>query len=100
MADRALSPAIGLFGGTFTPIHNGHLRLAIELKERLGLSRVHMVPSALPPHRDAPPVPPQRRLEWVHMACAGEPGLVVDDREIRRSGPSYTFDTLRELRDE
>jgi nicotinate-nucleotide adenylyltransferase len=92
--------AIGLFGGTFTPIHNGHLRLALELRERLHLDRVHIVPSGRPPHRAAPEVPPQRRLEWARLACAGEPGLVVDDREIRRRGPSYTYNTLAELRAE
>lgn len=95
-----MNGAIGLFGGTFAPIHNGHLRLALELRERLGLSRVHMIPSAQPPHRDAPPVPPQRRLDWVRLACGDEPGLFVDDREIRREGPSYTYDTLAELHEE
>ena len=94
------SPAIGVFGGTFTPIHHGHIRLAVELRERLGLSQVLMVPSAHPPHRAAPEVPPQRRLEWARLAVAGEPCLTVDDREIRRSGPSYTYDTLAELRRE
>lgn len=92
--------AIGIFGGTFAPIHHGHIRLALELRERLGLSRVLIVPSAHPPHRAAPEVPPQRRLEWARLALAGEPGLVVDDREIRRTGPSYTYDTLAGLRDE
>ena len=94
------SAAIGIFGGTFTPIHHGHLRLALELRERLGLERVLIVPSAQPPHRAAPEVPPQRRLEWARLAVAGEPGLVVDDREIRRSGLSYTYDTLAGLRAE
>ncbi len=89
--------AIGLFGGTFTPIHNGHLRLALELRERLKLDRVHIVPSARPPHRAAPEVSPQRRLEWARLACAGEPSLIVDDREIRRDGPSYTYDTVAEV---
>jgi nicotinate-nucleotide adenylyltransferase len=92
--------AVGLFGGTFAPIHNGHLRLALELKERLQLSCVHVLPSANPPHRAAPSVPPQRRLAWAQLACAEEPGLLVDDREIRRSGPSYTYDTLVDLRGE
>ncbi len=92
--------AIGIFGGTFAPIHHGHIRLALELRERLGLSRVLIVPSAHPPHRAAPEVPPQRRLEWARLALAGEPGLVVDDREIRRTGPSYTYDTLAGLRGE
>lgn len=92
--------AIGIFGGTFAPIHHGHIRLALELRERLGLSRVLIVPSAHPPHRAAPEVPPQRRLEWARLALAGEPGLVVDDRELRREGRSYTVDTLAELRAE
>lgn len=93
-----LPAAIGIFGGTFAPIHNGHLRLALELRERLGLDRVHLIPAGRPPHRDAPGIPPQRRLEWVQMACAGEPGLFADDREVRRDGRSYTYDTLASLR--
>jgi nicotinate-nucleotide adenylyltransferase len=92
--------AIGIFGGTFAPIHHGHIRLALELRERFGLQRVLIVPSARPPHRAAPEVPPQRRLEWARLALAGEPGLQVDEREIRRDGPSYTYDTLAALRAE
>jgi nicotinate-nucleotide adenylyltransferase len=92
--------AVGIFGGTFAPIHHGHIRLALELRERLGLQQVRFVPSARPPHRAAPEVPPQRRLDWVRLALAGEPGLVVDDREIRRNGPSYTYDTLAAVRRE
>lgn len=95
-------PAIGFFGGTFAPIHHGHLRLAIELRERLRLERVLIVPSARPPHRAAPEIPAQRRLDWVRLAVGSEPGLEVDDRELRRasahSDPSYTFDTLAEIR--
>jgi len=92
------SAAIGVFGGTFAPIHHGHIRLALELRERLALSGVLIVPSAQPPHRAAPQVPPQRRLEWARLGLASEPGLAVDDREIRRAGPSYTYDTLAALR--
>ena len=92
--------AIGVFGGTFAPIHHGHIRLALELRERLGLDRVLIVPSAHPPHRASPEVPPLRRLEWARLAVAGEPHLSVDDRETRRLGPSYTYDTLAALRAE
>lgn len=92
--------AVGIFGGTFAPIHNGHLRLALELRERLGLDRVHLIPSGEPPHRDAPHIGAQRRLDWVRLACAGEPGLVADEREVRRGGRSYTYDTLLDLRAE
>ncbi|MDE2149527.1 MAG: nicotinate-nucleotide adenylyltransferase [Gammaproteobacteria bacterium] len=98
--ESLLNTAIGVFGGTFAPIHNGHLRLAIELGERLGLARVHVVPCGRPSHRSAPEVPARRRLHWARLACAGEPRLLVDDREMRRDGPSYTYDSLAELRAE
>lgn len=95
-----MTTAVGIFGGTFSPIHHGHLRLAIELRERLGLDRVHLVPAGEPPHRDTPGVSARKRLQWVQLACAGEPGLQVDDREVRRGGRSYTYDTLASLRSE
>lgn len=94
----ALSPAIGVFGGTFAPIHNGHLRLAIEVAERLDLASVRIVPCATPAHRGVPAVAAARRLRWVELATADEPRLQVDARELRRDGPSYTHDTLVELR--
>jgi len=91
---------IGVFGGTFSPIHHGHLRLAIELAERFGLERVHVIPSGDPPHRARPRILAERRLEWVRLAVADEPRLIADDREVRRGGRSYTYDTLVELREE
>lgn len=91
---------IGIFGGTFAPIHHGHLRLAIEVREQLGLERVLMIPSGEPPHRDAPRISAGRRLEWVRMACEDVDCLQVDDREVQRQGRSYTFDSLSELREE
>lgn len=95
-----LKPPLGIYGGTFSPIHNGHLRLAIELRETLAIERIHLVLSARPPHRAAPGVPARRRFEWLRLALQREPSLVADDRELRRSGRSYTYDTLRELRKE
>lgn len=95
--------ALGFFGGTFAPIHNGHLRLAIELKETLGLDAVQVTPSARPPHRARPGVSAERRLDWVRLAVGDEPGLVVDDREVRRARLgqlSYTYDSLAELKRE
>ena len=88
---------IGVFGGAFAPFHNGHLRLAIEAREKLGLSQLRLVPTAHPPHRPDSRVSPQRRLEWVRLAARRERGLLVDDCEIRREGPSYTVDTLGDL---
>lgn len=90
--------AIGVFGGTFAPIHNGHLRLAIEARDRLGLDEVRLIPAGAPPLRAAPAVPGARRLRWVELAIAGEHGLVADDRELARRGPSWTFETLASLR--
>jgi len=91
---------IGLLGGTFNPIHHGHLRLAVELYERLDLAEVRLIPSAHPPHRKQPSVSSQLRLEMVQAAIANVKGLSVDDRELRRSGLSYTIDTLSSLREE
>jgi nicotinate-nucleotide adenylyltransferase len=92
--------AIGIFGGTFCPIHNGHLRLAIAARQQLRLTEVRLVPAAQPPLRRAPPIAAARRLRWVELAVAGQRALRVDDRELRRRGPSYTVDTLESLRAE
>lgn len=86
--------AIGIFGGAFSPFHHGHLRLAIEARERLGLDQVRLIPTAHPVHRIETRISPQRRLEWVRLAIAGERRLVADDCEILRGGPSFSVDTL------
>ncbi|MEA5445658.1 nicotinate-nucleotide adenylyltransferase [Gammaproteobacteria bacterium AB-CW1] len=91
---------IGLFGGTFDPIHHGHLRPALELYEILGLAEVRLLPCADPPHRGRPLAPAPFRLEMAQAAVHDQPGLVVDDREMRRPGPSYTRDTLESFRAE
>jgi nicotinate-nucleotide adenylyltransferase len=91
---------IGILGGTFNPIHIGHLRGAIEVAERLGLDEVRLLPNALPPHREAPRVAASQRLAMVACAVAGEPALRVDDRELKRDKPSYSIDTLESLRTE
>ncbi|MFO7809202.1 nicotinate-nucleotide adenylyltransferase [Guyparkeria sp.] len=88
---------IGIFGGTFDPVHIGHLRLATEVAETLGLPRVHLVPAAIPPHRGEPLLDPTTRLDLVARSIADEPRFVLDDREHRRAGPSYTADTLSEF---
>jgi nicotinate-nucleotide adenylyltransferase len=91
---------IGVFGGTFDPIHYGHLRTAYELLRKLRLSEVRFLPCGLPPHREAPVADAQQRLAMVQMATAGQPGFIVDDRELHREGPSYSVDTLADLRAE
>ncbi len=92
--------ATGIFGGTFDPVHIGHLRTALELKQHLHLASMRLIPSGDPPHRDTPRTAAADRLAMVELAVAGEPGLVADGREVARPGPSYTIDTLRELRAE
>jgi nicotinate-nucleotide adenylyltransferase len=92
--------ALGILGGTFDPVHNGHVELARELRAALPLSAVRLVPGGAPPHRAAPIASPADRLAMVELAIAGHPGLVADAREIARSGPSYTVLTLHELRTE
>lgn len=91
---------VAVLGGTFDPIHYGHLRPAIELLEGLGLAELRLVPGRIPPHRAAPARPPEVRRRLVAEAVRGIPGLRVDDRELQRSGPSYTLDTLHSLRRE
>ncbi len=91
---------IGLFGGTFDPLHYGHLRTAFELWQMLRLAEVRFMPTGSPPHREEPLAPAQLRLEMVRAAVADQPAFVVDDREVRRAGVSYSVDTLTELRAE
>ncbi len=91
---------IGIFGGTFDPIHFGHLRTALEVQQTLGLTEVRLIPLQNPPHRDPPIATTQQRLEMIAAAIAAEPKLQLDTREIEREGESYTVHTLRSLRDE
>lgn len=91
-----MSP-IGIFGGTFDPIHYGHLRTALELLEGLGLAEIRFVPCGDPPHRLKPTARSDLRLRMVQAAVAGQPDFLVDDQELKRGGPSYSVDTLRGL---
>ncbi len=90
---------VALFGGTFNPIHIGHLRAAEQVVEAFGLERMIFVPSAEPPHksqsRGGPIAPAEQRLAWVRAAVADNPRFTVDALEIERGGPSYSLDTLR-----
>jgi len=92
--------AIGILGGTFDPIHHGHLRLAEEAADACGLARVLLIPAASPNLRAAPRTPAEHRLEMTRIAAQGNPRLAVDGRELEREGTSYTVDTLLELRGE
>jgi nicotinate-nucleotide adenylyltransferase len=89
-----------MFGGTFDPIHHGHLRLAVELRECFGVASVALVPAHIPPHRERPGATSAERLHLLEIAIKGETGLVIDDRELSREGASYSADTLRQLRHE
>ncbi|MGF2736488.1 nicotinate-nucleotide adenylyltransferase [Marinobacter sp. DUT-1] len=89
-----------IYGGTFDPIHHGHLRLAIELCDRLEVERVSLVPCHIPPHRGDTGASASQRLQLMELALQGEPRLYIDDRELLRAGASYTADTLRQLREE
>ena len=91
---------IGILGGTFDPIHHGHLRLAEEAADACALTHVLLIPAALPNLRAAPRTAAHHRLAMAQLAAQGNPRLTVDDRELRREGMSYTVDTLGELRAE
>lgn len=94
-----MSP-MGVFGGTFDPIHFGHLRTAFEMLQALRFDEVRFMPCGNPPHRGEPFASAELRLAMVRAATEGQPGFVVDDRELQRDGPSYSVDTLTALRAE
>jgi nicotinate-nucleotide adenylyltransferase len=91
---------IGIFGGTFDPVHYGHLRTAYELRHKLAFDEVRFIPCANPPHRDAAVTDSAIRLRMLQVALAAEPGFLIDERELKRPGPSYSVDTLQSLRAE
>jgi nicotinate-nucleotide adenylyltransferase len=95
-----LSEPLGLFGGTFDPVHFGHLRLAEEAISHLGLSAVRWIPAGRPPHRGTPQVTPQQRLEMVLRSTAKNPRFFVDPAEVEAARASYTVETLERLRGE
>jgi len=89
-----------ILGGTFDPVHFGHLRPALEVRQALGVDCVHLLPCHIPAHRTAPLLSDQQRLRLLHLAIEGEPGLAIDTRELQREGPSYMVETLHSLREE
>jgi nicotinate-nucleotide adenylyltransferase len=95
-----LAGVLGLFGGTFDPVHIGHLRTAYELRLGLGIDRIHFIPAAVPPHRVQPVASAGLRVQMLEAALASETDSIVDCRELDRAGPSYTVDTAASLRAE
>ena len=95
-----MNPPLGLFGGTFDPVHYGHLRLAEESVAHLGLGGVRWMPAGQPPHRGTPQVTAADRLAMVRLATAGNPSFSVDAAEVEAAEPSYTVHTLERLRRE
>lgn len=95
-----MTSPIGILGGTFDPIHYGHLRLAQEAMELCGLREVRFIPAGTPPHRAAPYASAQQRLEMVQIALQENPDFILDTREIRIATPCYSVDTLTSLRAE
>jgi len=91
---------IGIFGGTFDPVHLGHLRPALDVFQQLGLDAMHWMPNRQPPHREAPVTETEHRLEMLKRAIDPVSGFVLDTRELDRAGPSYMVDTLESLRQE
>ena len=92
---------LGLLGGSFNPVHNGHLAIARQTREALGLDQILFIPTSHPPHKPNNSLAPaQDRYEMVHLAIASEPSLAISDVEIRRPGKSYSIDTIRLLQEE
>lgn len=93
-------PAVGVFGGTFDPVHFGHLRSALEVCQQLELDHVRLMPCHVPPHRPQPQLKAAERRLLLELAVKSCQTLIVDDRELTRDGPSYSVDTLLSLRSE
>lgn len=93
-----MAKPIGILGGTFDPVHHGHLRMALECYERLDLREVRLIPLHTPPHRHLPVASPEQRLAMLEIATSNLRGLTVDDCELRRKNISYTIDTLKLIR--
>ncbi|WP_442497005.1 nicotinate-nucleotide adenylyltransferase [Methylobacter sp. sgz302048] len=91
---------IGIFGGTFDPVHYGHLRSALEVKEIFGLTEIRLLPSAQPPHREQPVATALMRVQMLELAIKNQPGFIIDTRELDRAGHSYMVDTLKSFRQE
>ncbi len=91
---------IGIYGGTFNPVHHGHLRTALEVAEQFNLDQLRLTPCRLPAHRETPEVSGEMRLEMLQLAIANTPGLQIDRRELDREGPSYMVDTLQSVAEE
>ena len=100
MVKSESKPAIGILGGTFDPVHFGHLRTGLDVVEQLGLAQLRLMPCAIPPHRIEPVASASERRLMLELAIKNHPKLVVDDRELSREGPSYTVDTLHSLRED
>ena len=99
MATNTLK-AVGVFGGTFDPVHKGHIQMALEAKKQLDLEEIRLIPCHVPPHREQPVLNSACRLQLLQLAVSGIAGIVIDDRELFREGPSFTVDTLKALRNE
>lgn len=100
MTSALQNSPIAYFGGTFDPVHFGHLRLAEELVDQLQLTQVRLLPCHIPPHKQTPQVSAKVRSEMLTLATQDNPKLHVDPRELQRTSPSYTIETLQELRAE
>ncbi|VAW68158.1 Nicotinate-nucleotide adenylyltransferase [hydrothermal vent metagenome] len=93
-----MSKLIGILGGTFDPIHYGHLRPALDIMQQVGLHEIRFIPNRKPPHRAPPQFNNQQRAELIRLAIADTSGFVLDERELQRSGSSYMVDTLQSLK--
>ena len=91
---------IGVLGGTFDPVHFGHLRPALEVMQAIGLEQVRFLPNRIPPHRETPWLNVENRLELLKTAIGDQPGFELDQRELKREGHSYMVDTLESMRND
>ena len=89
---------IGIFGGTFDPVHYGHIKPALSVKQALHLTQLRFIPNRIPPHRQKPWLSVAQRLSLLESALKDSPDIIIDQRELNREGPSYMVDTLKSLK--
>lgn len=89
---------IGVFGGTFDPVHYGHIKPALSVQQALNLTQIRFVPNRIPPHRDVPWLNSEQRLSLLKCALQNIPDVCIDERELHREGPSYMVETLQSLK--
>ena len=98
MTEDKPTQVIGVYGGTFDPVHNGHIQPVKEAAQSVGIQNISLIPCHIPPHKGIPSATPEQRMEMLKLVCNEHPCFSIDECELEKSTPSYTVETLKEIR--